>query len=172
MHKPINRRAIVAGAIAAGTLVAPNALARSNKPHEHMATTPNMPDHAHMDHSKMSGGREFTLTRDEERAVRALATCESAGQVCLSQCIEALASGDTSMAACAWAVRTMLAVCGAAKTLVQTHSTFAGQQLALCRDVCVACASECAKHKAHHQACGNCASACEDAVEAIDRLLG
>jgi Cys-rich four helix bundle protein (predicted Tat secretion target) len=129
-----------------------------------------MGDMPGMDH--MAHGGHFELTRDEKRVVTALAECQVAGEVCLSHCIESLAAGDTSLAACARSVRAMLAVCKAAQVLVETHSALAGQQLSLCRDACSACETECAPHKAHHETCRDCASACHDAMEAIDRLLG
>jgi hypothetical protein len=66
----------------------------------------------------------------------------------------------------------MLAICRAAQLTVETHSSFAGQQLALCRDACSACETECAPHKQHHDTCRACASACREAMDAIDRLLG
>ncbi|MEQ1754995.1 MAG: hypothetical protein ABL973_12780 [Micropepsaceae bacterium] len=178
MNNPLSRRSIVTGAVAVGTLAAASTLAHAKKP---MSGTMPMPsggmdhsrmDHSKMDHSMMHGEADFELTRDEERVVRALSACQSAGEVCLSLCIEMLGAGDTDMVACARSVRTMLAVCRAAQSLIQAHSGFAGQQLALCRDACSACQAECAKHRGHHEACRTCDNACQDAMQAIDRLLG
>ena len=178
MNNQLSRRSIVTGAMAVGTLAATSTLAHAKKPmsgsmpmHSGEMDHSKM-DHSHMNHAMMHGDANFELTRDEERVARALASCQSAGEGCLSQCIETLSTGDTDMAACARAVRTMLAVCRAAQTLLMTHSGFAGQQLSLCRDACSACQAECAKHKDHHQACRNCYTACQDAMDAIDRLLG
>ena len=177
MHSTVSRRSIFAGALAVGTLATTQALAAGKKSAAgSMHMDHGSMDHGNMDHGNMGnmkqGGGTFELTRDEERVVKALSACKAAGEVCLSQCIESLSGGDTSMAACARAVRTMLAVCDAAQKLVQNHSTFAGQQLALCRDACSACETECVKHKSHHAACRSCAEACKDAMSAIDRLLG
>lgn len=184
MNNQLSRRSIVTGAMAVGTLAATTTLAHARKP---MSGSMPMPsggmdhskmDHSKMDHSKMDhsmmmhGEANFELSRDEERVARALASCQSAGEACLSQCIATLSTGDTGMAACARSVRTMLAVCRAAETLLMTQSGFAGQQLSLCRDACSACQAECAKHKDHHQACRNCYNTCQDAMDAIDRLLG
>jgi len=169
-----SRRSLVAGAAAIAAVTAANAIAKPGK-----GKTPM--DHGGMDHGQMgempgmdhmAHGGHFELTRDETRVVTALAECQVAGEVCLSHCIESLAAGDTSMAACARSVRAMLAVCKAAQVLVETHSALAGQQLSLCRDACSACETECAPHKAHHDTCRDCASACHDAMDAIDRLLG
>jgi Cys-rich four helix bundle protein (predicted Tat secretion target) len=169
-----SRRSLVAGAAAIAAANAATAIAKPAKG--------KMPiDHGNMDHGQMGSmpgmdhmahGGHFELTRDEKRVVTALAECQVAGEVCLSHCIESLASGDTSMAGCARSVRAMLAVCKAAQVLVETHSALAGQQLLLCRDACSACETECAPHKAHHETCRDCASACRDAMDAIDRLLG
>lgn len=175
MQQFVNRRSIFAGAAAAGTLAATAAIAGSTSPptkKRTSASTAGHDDHHdHMGHGGHGGG-VFELTGAEKRVVSALADCQTAGEVCLSQCIEVLATGDTSMADCARAVRAMLAVCRAAKTLVESHSTFAGQQLALCRDACNACQSECVKHSKHHVTCSDCADACETAMKAIDRLMG
>jgi len=169
-HNP-SRRSLVAGAAAIAAATAATAIAKPAKGKMPM-------DHGSMDHGQMGNmpgmahGGHFELTRDEKRVVTALAECQVAGEVCLSHCIESLATGDTSLAACARSVRAMLAVCKAAQVLVETHSALAGQQLSLCRDACSACETECAPHKAHHETCRDCATACHDAMEAIDRLLG
>ena len=169
-HNP-SRRSLVAGAAAIAAATAATAIAKPAKGKMPM-------DHGSMDHGQMGNmpgmahGGHFELTRDEKRVVSALAECQVAGEVCLSHCIESLATGDTSLAACARSVRAMLAVCKAAQVLVEAHSAFAGQQLSLCRDACSACETECAPHKAHHETCRDCASACREAMDAIDRLLG
>ena len=172
-HKP-SRRSLVAGAAVLAATAAASAIAKPAKGKMPM-------DHGNMDHGQMANmpgmdhmahGGHFELTRDEKRVVSALADCQVAGEACLSHCIESLATGDTSLAACARSVRTMLAVCKAAQVLVETHSAFAGQQLSLCRDACSACETECAPHKDHHETCRDCASACHDVMDAIDRLLG
>jgi Cys-rich four helix bundle protein (predicted Tat secretion target) len=169
-----SRRSIVTGAATVAAAAAFTAVANAKSPkgsggsmpmdHSHMSSMPGM-DH-------MSHGAGFELTRDEKRVVAALSECQAAGEACLSHCIESLASGDTSLAACARSVRVMLAICRAAQLTVETHSSFAGQQLALCRDACSACETECAPHKQHHDTCRACASACREAMDAIDRLLG
>lgn len=167
-----SRRSLVAGAVTVAAVTALNAVASAKSktggsmPMDH-GSMPGMPGMDHMAH-----GGHFELTRDEKRVVTALSECQAAGEACLSHCIESLASGDTSMAACARSVRVMLAVCRAAQVMVESHSSFAGQQIALCRDACSACETECAPHKEHHETCRACASACRDTMEAIDRLLG
>jgi Cys-rich four helix bundle protein (predicted Tat secretion target) len=172
-----SRRTLVAGAAAIAAATAASAIAKPAK-----GKGDKMPmDHGGMDHGQMADmpgmdhmahGGHFELTREEKRVVTALAQCQVAGEACLSHCIESLAAGDTSMAACARSVRAMLAVCKAAQVLVETHSAFAGQQISLCRDACSACETECQPHKDHHETCRDCASACHDAMDAIDRLLG
>lgn len=171
MSNTHSRRSLMTAATALGTLAAADALAASKKPHAGHATMA----HGSMDHSQMNHGApevNFKLTRNEERVVRAIGNCVSAGEVCLSLCIETLAAGDNGMAACARTARAMLAICRAGQVLVQGHSTFAGQQLALCRAACSACQAECARHKSHHEACRACDEACTETMAAIDRLLG
>ena len=161
-----SRRSIMTAAAALGTLAATTATAAPKKGHEGHGTM----DHSHVNHGAPEVN--FKLTRNEERVVRAISNCLTAGEVCLSQCIETLAAGDNGMATCARNVRAMLAICRAGQVLVQAHSTFAGQQLALCRAACSACQAECAKHKTHHEACRACYEACTETMAAIDRLLG
>jgi len=138
---------------------------------------PPPPDHApHMDHDMshmhMGGGQDFALTANETSVVNALAACQVAGEICLSHCLQSLAAMDTSMSGCASSVREALAVCRAIQALVEAHSSFAGQQLALCRDVCNACRTQCAQHAEHHVSCRVCADSCASVIAAIDTLLG
>lgn len=175
MQQRLSRRSVFAVATVAGALAASNANAGTvpqAKKRKGASSGNAAADHDHhMNHSKVQHGAPVALSKAEDRVVQALGDCETAGELCLSECISVLAAGGTAMADCARAVRAMLAVCRARKTLIESRSTFAGQQLALCRDACNACESECAKHKAHHESCRACAEACETAIKAIDRLL-
>ncbi|MEQ1617118.1 MAG: Csp1 family four helix bundle copper storage protein [Terricaulis sp.] len=175
-----NRRALLAGAFVLSAGAAGAAHAQSGlwpfgrRSSGQTQPPPQQPagEHDHMEHMHHGEGADFVLTEQESATVRALAGCSTAGEVCLSHCIETLSAGDVSMAACAHAVRDMLTICRATQTLIQTHSMFAGQQLALCRDACTACRSECTPHAAHHATCRACAEACAASIAAIDALLG
>jgi Cys-rich four helix bundle protein (predicted Tat secretion target) len=179
MQKKPSRRALVVGAfvLTAGGAGGANAqsglwpFGRRNNGQAQPAQQP-APEHDHMEHMHHGDGADFALTEQETATVRALTACSVAGEVCLSHCIQTLSTGDVSMAACARSVRDMLAICRSTQALIETHSTFAGQQLALCRDACNACRSECAPHATHHAACRACAEACQASIAAIDALLG
>ncbi len=177
--KILNRRALMVGsfvvtASAAGAASAQPSLwpFRRRSGATDAAEQQTAPEQDHMEHMHHGAGVDFALTEEESTAVRALAGCSTAGEACLSHCIQTLSSGDVSMAACARSVRDMLAICRSGQTLIGTHSTFAGQQLALCRDACNACRSECAPHANHHATCRACAEACTASIAAIDALLG
>lgn len=134
-----------------------------------------IPRPQHEDHAHHGGGdapADVGLSSEESGAVQALSACTNAGEICLSHCIAVLATGDASMAVCAASVREMLAVCAAGRSLIPARSSFAGRQLALCREACVACRAACEPHAAHHETCGACAEACTAAISAIDALMG
>jgi len=160
-----DRRAVLGAAL---LIVATEASAQPRR----RGTPPAPPEHDmdHMQHG--AGGETFALTPPELIAVNALSTCRNAGEICLSHCMTLMSAGDVSVAACAKAAREMLAVCEASQKLIETHSNFAGQQLALCRAVCDACRSQCAPHAPHHVACATCAQSCAAVMAAIDALLG
>lgn len=130
----------------------------------------------HQDHSGHQGHAGPTASADglseqESGVVHALAHCDMVGQACLTHCLSLLAQGDASMAACASAVREMLSVCGTTSTLIQSRSSLAAAQLAVCRDACAACRAACLPHVDHHTQCSECAQACTRAIVAIEALL-
>ncbi len=122
----------------------------------------------HAGHAASAGG----LGELESAVVHALAHCDMVGQACLTHCLSLLAQGDSSMAACASSVREMLSICGATSTLIQSRSSLAAAQLAVCRDACAACRAACLPHVDHHTQCSECAQACTRAIVAIEALLG
>jgi Cys-rich four helix bundle protein (predicted Tat secretion target) len=111
------------------------------------------------------------LSEQEMAAVHALMHCDMAGQACLTHCLALMAQGDASVAECARNVRDTLAVCEATRTLLQSRSSLAAAQLAVCRDACTACRAACQPHIGHHEQCRACAEACTNAIAAIDALL-
>jgi Cys-rich four helix bundle protein (predicted Tat secretion target) len=84
--------------------------------------------------------------------------CVSKGEVCLSHCLELLATGDKSMGPCAKVVNEMLAVCGAVRDLAAQGAPALSKLAGVCLDVCKRCEAECRKHA--HSQCQDCAAAC------------
>ncbi len=167
----IERRALLTAGAGALALAAPEATAQIWPFGRREAPIPVQ----HQGHSGHTGAGaaapETTLTGEEDAVVNALMNCDAAGQTCLSHCLALLAQGDSSMAACARAVREMLGVCAAARTLMYSGSALAAAQLAVCRDACGACRVACEPHISHHAQCAACAGACAQAVAAIDALM-
>jgi len=163
------RRTVALGAL---LLAAPATAAAQIWPFRRQQNDEAQDGGGHEHHQHHGEVPDRALSAEDAAAVRALSACQSVGETCLSHCIAVLATGDASMAACARAVREMLAVCRASETLILTRSAFAGQQLALCREACAACRAECLPHAEHHATCGACAEACAAVIVAIDALLG
>lgn len=181
-----SRRTMIAGA--AGVLAAPEAYAQSWWPfgrREQAQTTPAQHeghggDHGaghgehggeHEGHGMHPSAPEAAFTGEEGAVVHALLHCAATGEACLTHCLSLLAEGDQSMAGCARAVREMLAVCEATRTLMQSRSSLVGAQLAVCRDACAACRAACQPHAGHHAQCAACAQSCAEAIAAIEALL-
>lgn len=102
----------------------------------------------------------------------AAADCVTAGETCLTHCIEMLAKGHKGMAACAEAVDAMLAVCRATQALAAKQSAHARAMARLCSDVCSACAEACKAHAKMHATCAACETACNKTVVATQPFLG
>ncbi|MFV8749743.1 Csp1 family four helix bundle copper storage protein [Nannocystaceae bacterium ST9] len=94
------------------------------------------------------------------------AECARVGQICMQHCLNLLAKGDTSMAACAQTVSEMLAVCKGTEVLALAGSAHLSQAAALCKAVCESCEAACKVHAGHHAECGECAAACRATVDA------
>lgn len=173
-----DRRAILTGTIvAAGAAFAPGEAAAQIWPfrrREDPQPTP-VQHQGHGAHDAHQGHAAATpdtgLGAEETEVVHALMHCDTAGQTCLTQCLALLGQGEASMAACAQGVREMLAVCAAARATLQSRSSLAAAQLAVCRDACAACRAACLPHVDHHAQCSACAEACTHAMAAIDALL-
>jgi Cys-rich four helix bundle protein (predicted Tat secretion target) len=84
--------------------------------------------------------------------------CRSKGELCLSHCLDMLATGDKSMGACSKTANEMVAVCGAMIALAAQGAPSLAKFAAVCADVCRRCEAECRKHT--HQPCKDCATAC------------
>jgi|CXWL01.1.fsa_nt_gi Cys-rich four helix bundle protein (predicted Tat secretion target) len=169
-----NRRTIFLGATALASLSAAGAAAQI-WPFRRRADPQPIPAQ-HQEHSGHSGhdghaASDIGLSGAESEVIHTLAHCEMTGQACLTHCLSLLAQGDSSMAACASGVREMLSVCQATTTLIQSRSSLAAAQLAVCRDACAACRAACLPHVDHHAQCSECAQACTHAIAAIEALM-
>jgi Cys-rich four helix bundle protein (predicted Tat secretion target) len=91
--------------------------------------------------------------------VATASACVSKGQLCLSHCLDMLATGDKSMSACSKTAREMLTVCGAMLSLAAQGAPSLPKFATVCLDVCKRCEAECRKH-VQHTPCKDCAAAC------------
>jgi Cys-rich four helix bundle protein (predicted Tat secretion target) len=96
--------------------------------------------------------------------------CERKAEACLTHCLMMFSSGDTSMAACAAAVRETLATSHALVTLASANSKHLKEQAKVCAAVCKDCEAECRKHEAKMAVCKECADACAKMIAAIDKM--
>lgn len=95
------------------------------------------------------------------------AECVGAGELCVSHCLQMLASGSTEMAECAHAAREMVAVCRAMLTLAANASPHIATLAEACNQVCAACVAACRPHAGHHETCSQCKQACSRMQAAV-----
>ncbi len=168
----LDRRAILAGTLGAA-FVSGEAAAQIWPFRRRSEPQPTPAQHqvhgAHQGHG--AAAPRSALGEEETAIIHALAHCDMAGQACFTHCLELMAQGDATMAACARSVREMLGVCQATSGLIHSRSSLAAAQLAVCRDACGACRAACLPHVDHHATCSACAEACTHAIVAIDALL-
>ena len=91
--------------------------------------------------------------------------CQKKAEACLTHCLNMFAAGDTSMAACAAAVRETIATSAALATLAAAGSKHAKALAKVCADVCKDCEAECRKHQAKMPVCRECADACAKMIQ-------
>lgn len=130
----MKRRLVLAGA---ASLLAAPALAQGHAGH----------DHGNAD------GKNAAL-------VASALACVRTGIACLDHCYEAIAMGDTSLAACARSTSEMMAVTDALARLAGTGSTNLPAMAKVALTVCLDCEKECRKHAGKHATCKACADAC------------
>ncbi len=102
----------------------------------------------------------------------ASADCVEKAEACLQHCIALLSKGETSMAECAAAVHSMLAICRGLGTLALASSKHLPAAAQLCHDLCSDCAAACKPHAAHHATCKACQDACEAMMREAKAVLG
>ena len=95
--------------------------------------------------------------------------CQKKSEACLTHCLTMFAAGDTSMAACAAAVRETIATSGTLAALAAANSKHTRDLAKVCADVCKDCEAECRKH-AKMSACRECADACARMIQEVARL--
>lgn len=108
-----------------------------------------------MSHHNMAGmgGAKYQMLID------VASTCASAAERCTSHCIEMLASGDKTLAACAASSREVAVVCGGLRSLAAQNSAHLASYARVAAEVCKSCEAECRKHP-QHSVCKDCADAC------------
>jgi Cys-rich four helix bundle protein (predicted Tat secretion target) len=149
-EEPMNRRELLIGAGAVALATAAHAAPGQD-------TKPKAAPHHHGDN--LFGG-----------AAAAAADCLPKGEACLDHCIQLLSTGDTSLAACAAAVRDMLATCRALTTLASAGSKNAKAMARLASDVARDCEAECKKHANMHLPCKACGEACTRLIKECSQL--
>jgi Cys-rich four helix bundle protein (predicted Tat secretion target) len=85
--------------------------------------------------------------------------CVSTGEVCLAHCLDMMASGNGSMAACAKVVNELMAICTALEKLAVQNAPSLARQAVVALDACKRCEAQCRKFAAMPQ-CKACADAC------------
>lgn len=97
--------------------------------------------------------------------------CVQAADACLPHCLQMMAGGDGTLAACAASVHELRSVCDTLATLAASRSPLLGQYAAVARKYCEACEAECRKHP-KHAVCTACADACADCARECAKLSG
>ena len=100
--------------------------------------------------------------------------CVEACERCLTACLEMGASDGKGhdMTACMKLCRDCADFCMMCGRLDARGSAFSMQFMALCADVCDACAAECGKHAAHHTHCRVCVEACRACAAECRQMAG
>jgi Cys-rich four helix bundle protein (predicted Tat secretion target) len=89
----------------------------------------------------------------------AASACSSAAEICVGHCVEMLAGGDKTLAACAASSREVAVVCNGLRSLAAQNSAYLASYAKVAAEICKSCEAECRKHS-EHIACKNCGDAC------------
>jgi len=106
-----------------------------------------------MSHHHMMGGARHQALID------AASNCSSAADICVGHCVEMLAGGDKTMAACTASSREVAVVCEGLRALAAQNSAHLASYAKVAAEICKSCEGECRKHP-QHEVCKNCADAC------------
>ena len=91
--------------------------------------------------------------------------CVSSGNACMSHCLQLIAEGDITTAACAKSVYQMSAICEALARLASANSEHLAQFAKIAHAACLDCEKECRKHENEHATCKACAEDCAACAE-------
>ena len=105
-----------------------------------------------MPHHHMGGAKNQAL-------IDAASKCSSLAEVCVGHCVEMLAGGDKSLAACAASSREVAVVCDGLHSLAAQNSAHLASYAKITAEICKSCEAECRKHP-EHEVCKNCGDAC------------
>ena len=120
-------------------------------------------DHPGHSHHHDTGG-------DNTALVRAAGGCQIAGEICQAHCQIMLATGDTSLAACASSVRDMMASCSSLMQMAASNSKHLPAMAKLCSQILTECKTECEKHTEHAE-CKACAEACDGCLKECKKVM-
>ena len=96
--------------------------------------------------------------------------CQKKAEACLTHCLTMLGNGDSSMAACAVAVRETLATSRALATLAAAGSKHLKELARVCAAVCKDCEAECKKHADKMVPCKECGESCARMIAEVAKL--
>ncbi|CAH2602996.1 Four-helix bundle copper-binding protein [Rhodovastum atsumiense] len=122
-------------------------------------------NHAGHEHAAHAGG-----AIPHQRIIASAADCVRTGELCLTHCLEVLATGDTSLAGCARSVDQLVAVCAALQKLAASASPHLPALARVAIPICEDCERECRRHAEHHATCRDCAEACQACAEECRKL--
>ncbi|MEN9705074.1 MAG: hypothetical protein RLZZ393_953 [Pseudomonadota bacterium] len=100
--------------------------------------------------------------------VASASACASAGAVCLTHCLQSLATGDTELARCAALVRDLVSACTALRDLAASGSPYVKALAPVVSTICRDCEAECRKHA--HPECQACEKSCADCRRLCEKL--
>jgi Cys-rich four helix bundle protein (predicted Tat secretion target) len=102
--------------------------------------------------------------------IAAAADCVSKGQICLSHCLDLLASGEKEMLGCGKSVNETVAICVALQALAAQDAKALKSLAKLAEETCLACEKECRKHENKHSQCKDCADSCVNCAKQCKAL--
>ncbi len=105
-----------------------------------------------MPHHHMGGAKNQAL-------IDAASKCSTAAEICTGHCVDMLAGGDKSLAACAASSREVTVVCNGLRDLAAQNSAHLASYAKVAAEICKSCEAECRKHP-EHEVCKNCGDAC------------
>lgn len=103
--------------------------------------------------------------------VEAALECVAKGQVCISHCLDLMATGYTSVAECAKSTSLMTPFCDIFARFAIADAALLKDMAKICVSVCEHCEQACREHEEEHVECYECAEACRDSIKACGKYL-